>query len=110
MCTMCILGDPGEVFLLTHTYQFFGESTTSQVLCIDPVTLETRYSSPKLPGGPFWPGGFAIHADGSIIVVYGKYIHKLSRKTCEVLASLELPIHQPYNRLIFSLSSLLNLL
>jgi hypothetical protein len=100
MCTMCILGDPGEVFILTHTYQLFGE-TTSQVLCIDPVTLETRYSSPRLPGGPFWPGGFAIHADGSIIVVYGKFIHKLSRKNCEVLASLELPIHQPYNRSVF---------
>jgi hypothetical protein len=110
MCTMCILGDPGEVFLLTHTYQFFGPTTTSQVLCLDPITLQTRYSSAKLPGGPFWPGGFAIHADGSIIVVYGRYVHKLSRQTCDLLSTFELPVHEPYNRSLTDYSLALNLI
>ncbi len=60
--TMCVLRDPGEVFLLCHT---IGPDTVSWVERIDPVTLEPVLRSPDLPAGPFWPGGMAAHADGS---------------------------------------------
>lgn len=104
LTTMPVLGDPGEVFLLIHTnrpWSFFpssssSSSSTCRVLCIDPMTLRTRYSSPVLPGGQVWPGGLAIHSDGSIIVVYGRHIHKLRRSNLEIMAHCVLDLDQ-YN-------------
>ena len=82
MSTMTVLGASGEVFLLTHSVlrSYLGIATTAQVSRIDPITLETLESSPRLEGGPMWPGGMAVHANGDIIVVYGRYAHKLNRQ------------------------------
>jgi hypothetical protein len=46
-----------------------------------------------------WPGGMAIHRNGDLYVVYGSHAHRLSR-TCEPLASWQLPLDQPYNSFV----------
>ena len=97
MATMVVLRDPGEVFLQGNT-QPSGNST-SWVERIDPVTLEPLARSPDLPGGPFWPGGILVHANGYLYVTYGRYCHKLDAE-CRLLAGRELPQPQPYNSLL----------
>ena len=101
MSTMTVLGAPGEVFLLTHSVlrNYLGIGTTAQVSRIDPLTLETLESSPVLEGGPMWPGGMAIHANGYIMVVYGRYAHKLNRQ-CKLISSYFLPLNEPYNSFV----------
>ena len=101
MSTMTVLGAPGEVFLLTHSVlrSHLGVSTSSNVSLIDPITLKTVRQSVLLAGGPMWPGGMAVHANGSLIVVYGRYAHKLDRQ-CNLLKSYLLPIHEAYNSFV----------
>jgi hypothetical protein len=47
LSTMTVLGDPGQVYLLTHSAlrANFGLPTTSCVERIDPITLQTLESS-----------------------------------------------------------------
>ncbi len=101
LSTMTVLGAPGEVFLLTHSAlrDRLGLPTTSQVERIDPVTLQTRARSPRLAGGPMWPGGMAVHRNGDLYVVYGRYLHRLNRD-CQPLAQLQLPVAAPYNSFV----------
>jgi len=98
MTTMTVLGAPGEVYLLTHSAirSRFGLPTAARVERIDPETLKPLARSPKLPGGPMWPGGMAIHANGDIIVVYGRWIHRLDRE-CRIKAARQLPEPLAYN-------------
>ena len=98
LSTMTVLGDPGEVYLLTHSAlrANFGLSTTSCVERIDPITLTTLERSGRLPGGPMWPGGMALHRNGDLYVVYGRYAHRLDRH-CALKQSRMLPVNQPYN-------------
>lgn len=101
MSTMTVLGDPGEVYLLTHSAlrARIGLSTASRVERIDPVTLKTVDRSPRLPGGPMWPGGMAVHANGDVYVVYGRWAHRLDRR-CALKASLRLPHDLAYNSFV----------
>ena len=101
LCTMTVLGAPGEVFLMTHSVlrSHLGLSTSANVSLIDPITLKTVRQSIPLAGGPMWPGGMAVHANGSLIVVYGRYAHKLDRQ-CNLLKSYLLPIHEAYNSFV----------
>ena len=101
MSTMTVLGAPGEVYLLTHSAirSNLGLPTTACVELIDPMTLKTVRRSPRLSGGPMWPGGMAVHRNGDLYVVYGRYAHRLNR-SCEPLASLQLPVEQPYNSFV----------
>jgi len=101
LSTMTVLGAPGEVFLLTHSAlrARLGLPTTSCVERIDPLTLQTLERSPRLPGGPMWPGGMAVHRNGQLVVVYGRYAHTLSRN-CSLLKSRELPVNAPYNSFV----------
>lgn len=101
LSTMTVLGDPGEVFLLTHSAlrAQVGLPTTSRVERIDPVTLRTLARSPRLPGGPMWPGGMAVHANGDLYVVYGRWAHRLDRH-CRLKASLRLPLNLAYNSFV----------
>lgn len=101
LSTMAVLGAPGEVYLLTHSAlrARLGLATTAQVERIDPVTLETRERSPRLPGGPMWPGGLALHPSGDLHVVYGNHVHRLDRQ-CQPLGSRQLPGQDPYNGFI----------
>lgn len=101
MGTMTVLGDPGEVFLLTHTMvrSKFGLPTTCCVERVDFQNLKTIYKSPRLQGGPAWPGGIAVHLNGDLYVVYGRYAHRLNR-SCELVASFQLPINRPHNSFV----------
>ena len=98
---MTVLGAPGEVFLLTHSVlrSHLGMATTAVVSQIDPLTLKTIRRSTPLPGGPMWPGGMAVHANGCLVVVYGRYAHKLDRQ-CRLIRSYLLPIHEAYNSFV----------
>ena len=101
LSTMTVLGDPGEVYLLTHSAlrANFGLSTTSCVERIDAITLTTLERSGRLPGGPMWPGGMALHRNGDLYVVYGRYAHRLDRH-CALKQSRMLPVNQPYNSFV----------
>ena len=101
LSTMTVLGAPGEVYLLTHSAlrARLGVPTTACVERIDPISLQPLARSPRLPGGPMWPGGMALHRNGDLFVVYGRYLHRLDRQ-CQPLASLQLPIDAPYNSFV----------
>lgn len=94
--TMVVLRDPGEVYVLRHT---FGPEVVSWVEQIHPESLEVLRRTPDLPAGPMWPGGLACHADGSLHVVFGNHAHRLSPEL-EVLASATLPRARPYNSFV----------
>lgn len=98
---MTVLGAPDEVFLLTHSVlrSHWGLSTSAVVSQIDPITLKTIRQSQPLKGGPMWPGGMAVHANGSLMVVYGRYAHQLNRQ-CNLLKSYMLPIREAYNSFV----------
>lgn len=101
MSTMTVLGAPGEVFLLAHSVlrSHLKLPTNARVERIDPETLAPIARSPRLAGGPMWPGGMAIHANGDLYVVYGRYAHRLDRQ-CRLKASLRLPINLPHNSFV----------
>ncbi|MEI8325295.1 MAG: hypothetical protein WCH44_08005, partial [Betaproteobacteria bacterium] len=101
LSTMTVLGAPGEVYLLTHSAlrARVGLPTTACVERIDPCTLKTVCRSPRLRGGPMWPGGMAVHRNRDLYVVYGRHAHRLNR-ACEPLAWLELPVDQAYNSFV----------
>ena len=96
VATMVVLRDPGEVYLLCHTG---GPDAISWVERIHSETLEVLDRSPDLPGGKTWPGGLAAHANGSIYVVFGRHVHRLTA-ALDVLASAELPRDRPYNSFV----------
>ena len=96
MGTMVVVRDPGEVYVLQHT---FGPDTVSWVERVDPESLETIERSPDLDAGPFWPGGVACHANGSLYVTYGTWCHRLD-PDLTVIASRRLPRDRPYNSLV----------
>ena len=99
--TMVVLRDPGEVFVLRHTLgrRPLRNPSVSWVERIDPASLQPLARSPELAGGPFWPGGLAAHANGSLHVVHGRWCHRLSPEL-ELLASRELPRPRPYNSFV----------
>ncbi len=109
MTTMTVLGDPGELFLLTHQAlrSRIGLPTTAQVERIDPLTLRPLARSPRLDGGPIWPGGMAVHRNGDLYIVYGRYIHRLDRADLAVRAAARLPVDQPYNSFVILDSGLI---
>src|ERR1035437_5436370 len=90
--TMVVLREPGEVFALRHTLgrRPLRDPSTGWVERIDPITLAAVGRSPDLAAGPFWPGGIAAHANGSLHVVYGCFCHRLSAQI-KLLASRRLP-------------------
>jgi hypothetical protein len=94
--TMAVLRAPGEVFVTGHT---FGDDVVAWVERVDPTTLEALARSPELLAGPFWPGGIAAHANGSLYVTCGRWCHRLD-PDCRPVASCELPQPRPYNSLL----------
>ena len=94
--TMVVLREPGEVFLLRHTA---GPDACCWVERIDAITLEPLDRSDDLPGGPTWPGGIAVHANGSLYVVFGNHAHRLAADLT-VTATRELPRALPYNSFV----------
>lgn len=98
LSTMTVLGPQGQVYLLTHSAlrAHLGLATTARVERIHPTALHTLQRSPRLNGGPMWPGGMALHPNGSLIVVYGRHAHRLDLD-CQPLAVRQLPQEQAYN-------------
>jgi hypothetical protein len=66
---------------------------------LDPETLEVTARSATLPGGPYWPGGIAAHANGDLHMVYGTWAHRLT-PDLEVVASHRLPADRPHNSFV----------
>ncbi len=99
---MIVLGEKGKVYLMRANYlqkRYLGLPSSSIVELIDPDTLEVIKKSPRLKGGPMWPGGFAVHKNGKIYVVYGRYCHCLDGD-CRLLKSTRLPRNNPYNSFV----------
>lgn len=94
--TMVVLRDPGQAYLLRHTG---GDDAISWVELIDPESLQVIARSPDLPGGPTWPGGLAVHANGSLYVAFGNHVHRLGPDTTPI-ASRRLPRRRPYNSFV----------
>jgi len=95
VCTMPF-GDDEGLYLLRHSA---GEGAISFVERIDPTSLEPEARSPELTGGPVWPGGAAVHDNGSLHVVFGNHAHRLDRDL-HVVATTELPRARPYNSFV----------
>jgi hypothetical protein len=54
--------EPGELYALRHDIPLGGAQSTpveGWVERLDPKTLAVTASTPRLPGGPYWPGGIA---------------------------------------------------
>ncbi|MCX6388189.1 MAG: hypothetical protein NTX07_05610 [Solirubrobacterales bacterium] len=99
---MAVVGDEGRVYLLRSIFgpRTIDDPAEAVVELINPLTLETVTSSVVLPAGPWWAGGLAAHANGHIIVVSGRWIHRLDSKSLEVLAARELPVNRPHNSFV----------
>lgn len=97
--TMVVRRGPREIFLAGHSVGGESGEQTAWVEQIDPDTLETLQRREGLAGGPAWPGGIAAHADGSLIMVFGRHAHRLNADL-EVEAVVELPRNRPYNSFV----------
>jgi len=101
-CDMVIRRAPGELFALRHDMPLDGPGASpveGWVELLDPDTLAVRASSQRLPGGPYWPGGIAAHANGDLHMVFGCWAHRLSSEL-ELLASHRLPAPRPHNSFV----------
>lgn len=99
---MVVLGEKGRVYLMRANYlknRYFFMPSSAVVELIHPETLEVIKKSPRLRGGPMWPGGMAVHRNGKIYVVYGRYCHCLDAD-CKLLKSVKLPMNNPYNSFV----------
>jgi hypothetical protein len=94
--------EPGELYALRHRMPLRGPQSTpvdAWVERLDPADLSVTAASPRLPGGPYWPGGIAAHACGDLHMVFGRWAHRLS-SDLEVLASHRLPAPRPHNSFV----------
>ena len=94
--------EPGELYALRHDMSFGGPQASEVkgwVERLDPHTLAVAASTPKLPGGSWWPGGIAAHANGDLHMVFGRWAHRLS-PALDVLASQRLPVERPHNSFV----------
>jgi hypothetical protein len=105
--TMLVLRDPGELFALRHTMPARpGDPCVAWVERLDPATLAALARSPDLEAGPFWPGGMACHANGSLHVVFGNHAHRLSADLAP-LRRRALSRPRPYNSFVLLANGLL---
>jgi hypothetical protein len=94
--------DPGELYALRHPVLRDGAQAApveAWVERLDPETLKVVASTPRLPGGPYWPGGMAAHAHGDLHMVYGRWAHRMT-PALDVVCSRELPAARPYNSFV----------
>lgn len=94
--------EPGELYALRHDIPFGGPQSSpveAWVERLDPRTLAVSAATPRLPGGPFWPGGIAAHANGDLVMIFGHWAHRLG-PGLDVLASHRLPVERPHNSFV----------
>jgi len=99
---LLIRREPGELYALRHDIPFgdpLSRPVEGWVERLDPESLEVVASTPRLPGGKYWPGGIAAHRDGDLHMVFGRWAHRLS-PALEVLASHRLPVERPHNSFV----------
>lgn len=96
LTVMVLLAPGGRVLVLRAT---IGPDAASWVEEVDPRTLVELGRSPDLPLGPFWPGGAAVLADGGVLVVQGRWAHRLA-PDLSVVAARELPVDAPHNSFV----------
>lgn len=92
---------PGELYALRHGPLSGAQAkpVDGWVERLDPETLAVTATTTPLPGGPYWPGGLAAHANGDLHMVFGAWAHRLSADL-DVLASHRLPVERPYNSFV----------
>src|SRR5262249_39974810 len=91
--------EPGELYALRHGMPLRGPRSTpvdAWVERLEPADLSVTAASPRLPGGPYWPGGIAAHACGDLHMVFGRWPPRLS-PDLEALAPPRLPVPRPHN-------------
>jgi len=93
---MALLAPDDRVVVLRREPGIEGASWVEEVA---PDSLDVQHRSPDLPVGPFWPGGAAVLADGAIVVVQGRWAHRLS-PGLQVEVARELPVDAPYNSFV----------
>jgi hypothetical protein len=94
--------EPGELYALRHempSRRPLATPVDAWVERLDPRTLAVTASTPRLPGGRYWPGGIAAHANGDLHMVFGCWAHRLT-PALEVLASHRLPVERPHNSFV----------
>jgi hypothetical protein len=94
--------EPGELYALRHDIPLSGPQAApveGWVERLDPETLAVTATTPRLPGGAYWPGGIAAHANGDLHMVFGRWAHRLS-PGLDVLASHRLPVPRPHNSFV----------
>jgi hypothetical protein len=93
---------PRELYALRHGIPLSGaqaKPVDGWVERLDPETLAVTAKTPNLPGGAYWPGGLAAHANGDLHMVFGRWAHRLSADL-DVLASHRLPVERPHNSFV----------
>jgi hypothetical protein len=101
-CGPLVRRGPGELYAQRHDVPRDGpqgKPVEAWVERLDPETLGVVARTPRLPGGPFWPGGIAAHANGDLHMVFGHWAHRLSAGL-DVLASHRLPVDRPHNSFV----------
>jgi hypothetical protein len=93
--TMAVAGAE-HLFLLRHEP---GHHPPCFVERLDPRSLDVLGRSPDLAGGPMWPGGLGVAADGAVHVVFGNHAHRLD-DDLRVAAGRSLPRDRPYNSFV----------
>ncbi len=96
---MLIRREPGELYALRHEFPRgdpLSKPVNAWVERLDPESLAAIATSPRLPGGRYWPGGMAAHANGDLYMVFGEWAHRLDLGL-DVLASHRLPVERPHN-------------
>lgn len=99
---MLVRREPGELYALRHGMSGrrpLATEVEGWVERLHPQTLAVTASTPRLPGGTFWPGGIAAHANGDLHMVFGRWAHRLSPEL-DVLASHRLPVERPHNSFV----------
>ncbi len=93
---MALHAPGGKLLLLRNS---IGADAVSWVEELDPESLAVRQRSADLATGPYWPGGMAILDEGAVIVVQGRYAHRLSHDLA-VDRSVALAVEAPHNSFV----------
>lgn len=99
---MLIRREPGELFALRHDIPVgdpLAGSVDGWIERLDPETLEVIKSTAKFPSGRYWPGGIAVHRNGDIYMVFGRWAHRFTPEL-ELVISAKLPVDRPYNSFV----------
>ena len=93
---MAVLAPDDRVLVLRNS---IGPDGVSWVEQVDPESLDEQHRSPDLPLGPFWPGGMAVLSDGAVLVVQGRYVHRLA-PDLTVERTRKLAVEAPHNSFV----------